>query len=429
MPSPFAFPGDFRRLWIGQTISAFGDKVSRMALPTVALLGFGGTAWDVGLLAALRFLPFVLIGSVAGVWVDRISCRRTMIWADAGRLVAMGSIPVAYLFGVLTLGQLFVVSGVVGVLTVFFEVAAQSYLPLLAGSDGIVAGNERLQTSRAVAEVGGAAAAGGLMQILGSALAILADALSFLASLVTLLLMRHREPPVARTEERRSALKEAREGLEVLLSDVRLRTLMFASTTVNLGVATANALVLVFAYDEGKLSPGAVGLAFAIGTAGLILGAVSSGAIARRLTLGRTLAASILVTGAGFLLLPAGGPGAALTTLIVSQFLIGFADSVFNIHVLSLVQRITPPEMMGRVNGTALSVVFGTGTLGGLAAGFVGTVVGVLPGLVLSAGIICCGAVFVLVSPLRTIRDGVGAVARRPERENATRDKAPRTPC
>ncbi|WP_101608957.1 MFS transporter [Amycolatopsis sp. BJA-103] len=429
MTSPFAFPGDFRRLWIGQTISAFGDKVSRVTLPTVALLGLGGTAWDVGLLAALRFVPFVLIGSVAGVWVDRFPRRGTMIWADAGRLVAMGSIPAAYLFGVLTLGQLFVVAGVVGVLTVFFEVAAQSYLPVLAGPDGIVAGNERLQTSRAVAEVGGAAAAGGLMQVLGTALAILADALSFLASLVSLLLMRHREQPAVKPQKPRSALAEAKEGLAVLLSDSRLRNLMSASTTVNLGVATATALVLVFAYDDGKLSPGAVGLAFAIGTVGLILGAVSSGAIARRLTLGRTLATSILMTGLGFLLLPAGGQGAALAMLIVSQFLIGFADSVFNIHVLSLVQRITPPEMMGRVNGTALSVVFGTGTLGGLAAGFVGTVFGTVPGLVLSAGIICCGAVFVLVNPLRTIRSGADEEALQRSGASATRDKESRTAC
>jgi MFS family permease len=406
MPSPFAFPGDFRRLWIGQTISAFGDKVSRIALPTVALLGVGGTAWDVGLLAALRFLPFVLLGSVAGVWVDRVSNRRTMILADIGRLVAMGSVPVAYLFDVLTLGHLFVVAGVVGVLTVFFEVAAQSYLPTLAGPDGIVAGNERLQTSRAVAEVGGAAAAGGLMQLLGAALAMLADALSFLFSLVSLMLMRHREPPAIKPDKPRSALREAKEGLAMLLSDARLRNLMFASTTVNLGVATANTLVLVFAYGDGELSPGAVGLAFAIGTAGLVLGAVSAGAIVRGLTLGRTLALSIFVTGVGFLVLPVGGQGAALTTLIVSQFLIGFADSVFSILVLSLVQRITPPEMMGRVNGTALSVVFGTGTLGGVAGGLVGTVVGVLPGLVLASAIICCGAAFVLVKPLRTIRDG-----------------------
>ncbi|WP_414938583.1 hypothetical protein [Amycolatopsis sp. cmx-11-51] len=115
--------------------------------------------------------------------------------------------------------------------------------------------------------------------------------------------------------------------------------------------------------------------------------------------------------------------------LIVSQFLIGFADSVFSIHVLSLVQRITPPEMMGRVNGTALSVVYGTGTLGGLAAGFVGTVFGILPGLVASAGIICCGAVFVLVNPLRTIRDGADEEVRRPERGSVTRDGARRTAC
>ncbi|WP_328605010.1 MFS transporter [Amycolatopsis sp. NBC_00345] len=408
MDSLFAHPRDFRKLWIGQTISAFGDKASRIALPTVALLGLGGTAWDVGVLAALRFLPFVLIGSVAGVWADRVSRRKTMIWADAGRLLAMGYVPLAYALGVLTLGGLFVVAAVVGVLTVFFEVAAQSYIPALAGADGILAANERLQTSRAVAEVGGAAAAGGLMQVLGSALAVLADALSFLASLVSLLLMRHRENVAPKPDEPRSAFREAREGLAVLMADARLRTLMFATTTVNVGVASAAAVVLVFAYDYGKLSPGAVGLAFAAGTVGLILGAVSAGAIARRLTVGRTLTLAILLIGLSYLLLPVAGPGAALIALVACQFFAGFADSVFNIHTLSLVQRITPPRLLGRVNGTALSVVWGSGTLGGLTGGLIGTGFGARPGLVVAAAVICCGAVFVVASPLRMIRDGAG---------------------
>ncbi|AGM07902.1 MFS transporter [Amycolatopsis keratiniphila] len=406
MQSLFAHPRDFRKLWIGQTISAFGDKASRVALPTVALLSLGGTAWDVGVLAALRFLPFVLLGSVVGVWVDRTSRRKIMIWADVGRLLAMGYVPLAYLLDILTLGQLFVVAGVVGTLTVFFEVAAQSYIPALAGPDGIVAANERMQTSRAVAEVGGAAAAGGLMQFLGNALAILADALSFLASLISLLLMRHREDPAPAQDKPRSALREAREGLAMLMADPRLRNLMFATTTVNLGVASGAAIMLVFAYDYGKLSPGVVGLAFAVGTVGLILGAITSGAISRKLTVGRTLTLAILLTGLSYLLLPIGGRDAALVTMLVCQFLTGFADSVFNIHTLSLVQRITPPEMMGRVNGTALSVVWGTGTLGGLTGGLIGTVFGTLPGLVVAAAIICCGAVFVIASPLRAIRDG-----------------------
>ena len=243
------------------------------------------------------------------------------------------------------------------------------------------------------------------MQFLGNALAVLADALSFLASLVSLLVVEHREPPVDRTAERPSPLREAREGLAVLMSDLRLRGLVLAIAVTNLGVATAGTLVLVFAYDHGGLSPGVVGVAFAVGTVGLILGAVTAGAIARKLTLGRTLVTAVLVTGLAVLLLPAGGRDLALVVLIVSQFLVGFADSVLNIHVLSLAQRITPPEMLGRVNGTALSVVWGTGTAGGVTGGLVGTLFGTLPGLVVAAAITCSGALFIHFSPLRTMRD------------------------
>ncbi|WP_018680992.1 MFS transporter [Actinokineospora enzanensis] len=396
----FAHPDDFRRLWLGQTVSAFGDKISRIALPTVALLDLHGTAWDVGLLAAARFLPFVLIGAVAGVWVDRVSRRRTMILADVGRMVATASVPLAAVLGGLTMAHLFAVAGVVGVLTVFFEVAAQSYMPVLAGPEGITAGNERLQSSRGAAEVGGSAAAGGLMDLLGNALAVLVDALSFVASLVTLLLIRHREPLVEKVSTRGAV----REGWRVLLADGRLRNLMFATAVVNLGLATGGAIVLVFAYRDRGLGPGAVGVAAALGTIGFIAGAVSARTIARWIELGRTLALAIVVTGLGFVLPVLGESAVALPMLIAGQFVFGFAGSVFNVHVLSLVQRITPAAMLGRVNGTALSVVWGTGTVGGLVGGVVGSAVGGAAGLVVAGGIVCCGALFVVFGPLRTVQ-------------------------
>src|SRR5689334_5573365 len=111
---------DFMKLWVGQAISAFGSHITWQALPLTALLLLSANTTQLGVLAAIETVPVILLGLVAGVWVDRLRRRPIMILADLGRTVLLGSIPVAAVFGVLSMAQLFVVAGLAGTLTVFF---------------------------------------------------------------------------------------------------------------------------------------------------------------------------------------------------------------------------------------------------------------------------------------------------------------------
>src|SRR5207249_11835382 len=138
---------DFRKLWGGQTVSMFGSLVTRVALPLTAVLALGATPTEMGLLAALKILPGIGIGLVAGVWVDRLRRRPVLIAADLGRAALLGSIPLAAWLDRLTIGQLYVVGFGEGTLTIFFDVAYHAYLPSLVGRTELVEANSRLSAS------------------------------------------------------------------------------------------------------------------------------------------------------------------------------------------------------------------------------------------------------------------------------------------
>ena len=184
---------EFAKLWAGQTISLFGSSITALALPSVAILTLGAQAYQVGLLQAVQFLAFPLLGLPAGVWVDRLPRKAVMIVADVGRALALGSVPLAWAVHRLTLGQLYLVALVVGVLTVFFDVAYQSYLPALIDRVDLVEGNSKLEISRSASEVAGKGLGGILIQSLGAPLSVLVDALPFIASVAGLAAIRKRE--------------------------------------------------------------------------------------------------------------------------------------------------------------------------------------------------------------------------------------------
>ncbi|CAM3822946.1 MFS transporter [Kibdelosporangium persicum] len=398
---------DFTKLWFGQTVSNFGDRISRIALPTIAIVDLHRGAFEVGVLALLGALPFLLLSPIAGAWIDRVSRRSVLILADLGRLVVLATVPVAYWLDVLSMAHLFVVAGLTAILTVFFEVAYQAYLPSLVGRDAIMEGNQKLQISRSMATVGGAAAGGGLMQAVGNAVAVLVDALSFLVSLVAVVLIKHREPEPEKTPGAKGGgvLGGMRDGFGTVLGDGRLRNLMLSTTLVNLASGVATPLVLLYAYQEASLSQVEVGIAFAGAGIGMILGGVLAKKVAAIVTVSGALALSIVMVGVAILVLPIAGVSLALVALIVSQFLLGFAYSVYQIHVLSLVQTLVPVEMLGRVNGAALSVVWGMAAFGGVLAGVLGSTVGVRLSLVIAGVMATVSVLCILLSPLRAVRD------------------------
>lgn len=117
MPTRFWNSTNFGKLWIGQTISSLGSEVTAFALPLVAVLTLQATPLQMGVLNAAQFMPFLLVGLFAGVWVDRLPRRSILIGADIGRAVLLGSIPLLALLHQLKIELLYVIAFGVGMLT------------------------------------------------------------------------------------------------------------------------------------------------------------------------------------------------------------------------------------------------------------------------------------------------------------------------
>lgn len=405
MATSLEHKSDFNRLWFGQTVSTMGDRISRIALPTIAVLTLHGGVLQVGIIGALSSLPFLLFGLFAGVWTDRLAKRTIMIVADVGRMIVMGLVPIAYELHFLSEGLLYAVAAVAGSLSVFFQIAYQSYLPHLAGRQGIAEGQQKLTVTRSGATFVGSALGGFLMQVLGNALAVAVDAASFLASLLGLLAIRHRESIPQRNADK-DVLGEMRGGFGTLIGDLRLRFLMLTTTIVNLAIAIASALVLVYAYKSAGLNQGEVGATFAAGAVGLTIGGVFARKISAKLTLSGSLMACVCGVGVAILIVPVAGTRLALAALTVCQFLVGLASTVFGVNVMSLVMTITPMEMLGRVSGTSLTVIWGSATFGGVIAAGLGSILGLRTALVASGVVAIASVSFILFTPaLRAVRE------------------------
>jgi MFS family permease len=399
---------DFVKLWTGQTISLFGTQISQLAIPLAAALVLNASPAQMGLLAAFEFAPFLLLSLFAGVWVDRMYRRPVLIVADVGRALLLGSIPAVGFLGLLRIEQLYVVGLLTGVFTVFFDVAYQAYLPVLVSREHLVEGNSKLEMSRSVAQIAGPGVAGALVQLITAPLAVLVDAVSFVASVISLLLIQSPEPPppVRSDGKHGSMWSELREGLGVVLGNPLLRSIAGCTGTSNLFGNAVQAVYLLYVTRELGLPPAVVGLIFALGGPGALLGAMLAGPLARRFGLGRTIIGSIAIGAISNLLIPlASGPQPLLVGMLMVPMLVGGATSpIYNINQVSLRQAITPDRLQGRMNASMRFLVWGTIPIGALLGGGLGQTIGIYPTIV--AMVICelLAPLWIVFSPVRQLR-------------------------
>ena len=395
--------GEFLKLWAGQGISELGSQVSLLALPTVAILVLGATPFQVGLLAACETLAFPVLGLVAGVYVDRLPRRPIMIACDVGRLLALASVPVAFALGVLSMPQLYAVALITGVGTVFFDVAYQSYLPALIPRADLIEGNTKLQVTGSVAQMAGPALGGFLIQLLGPARAVAADAATFLVSVVSLAWIRRAEPPPAPAKEsgRGGFLAEMWEGIQVVFGNSTIWKIAGSTSTSNLGSNLFFAVFLIFLYRILHLSPGTVGVIFAAGAVGGLLGALTAAWIPRRIGLGPTLFVTMLVSGQSMILIPLAQYGFAIPLLFASMFVTSFVNPGYNINQVSLRQAIVPDRLQGRMNATVRTIIWGTNPIGAFIGGIIGSTYGTVPALYAGIAVSLLAGFWILLGPIR----------------------------
>jgi MFS family permease len=397
---------DFLKLWSGETISQVGSQVSGLAIPLVAIITLGATPFQVALLGIVEFAPFILVSLPAGVWVDRLPRRPILIVGDLGRAAVLASIPLAYALGALTIWQLYVVGFVTGVLTVFFDVAYQSYLPSLVARDQLVDGNSKLEISRSGAQLGGPALAGVLVEALTAPVAVLVDAVSFLGSGLFVLGIGKREE-VPERSERRSPLQgmkgELGDGLRYVFGHRYLRWIAASTATFNFCGNVLWAIFLVYAVRTLGLSAGQIGFVFSLGSVGYLIGAITANPIAKRIGVGPAIVAGSAM-GVAALLIPLAPQDNAIPYIVASQLVISFGLPLYNVTQVSYRQAITPERLQGRMNSVMRFIVWGVIPLGSLLGGAIASVVDLRAAIWVGAIGMSLAFLPVLISPVRSLR-------------------------
>ncbi|MFD5095334.1 MFS transporter [Amycolatopsis thailandensis] len=398
------FHADFRRLWAGDTASQVGAFAGHTVIPLLAATVLAATPFEMGLLTAAETIAFLIIGLPAGVWVDRMRRRTLMLRADFVRAALLFTIPLAWWAGVLSLPQLLVVATLVGVATVFFDVAYQSYLPSLVGREHLLEGNAKLQASQSVAFLTGPGVGGGLVQLAGAANAVLMTGAGFLTSALCLLRIRTVEETPERNEGER-LLPQIVEGLRFVFTDGALRSIVACTATANLANGAFTAIQILFLNRELGLSPATVGIVLATGGVGGIIGAILAGRITRRIGQARSIWFVPLLTWPFQLLLPLAAPGWRIVLFPVALAIAGFGIIVYNVAQVSYRQAVCPDRLLGRMNASVRFVVWGMLPLGGLIGGVLGETIGIRGTLWFAAVGEAAAVLWVVFSPIRKLRD------------------------
>ena len=398
---------DFMKLWTGQSISEVGSQVSALAIPWIAAVGLHASPIAFSILGMLGFLPFILFALPAGVWVDRLRRRPILIGGDAARAVLLAIIPILWALGALHMWQLLVLQFVIGIFTVFFDVAYQSYLPALVEREDLIDGNAKIQLTASVAQVAGPSAAGALIAAVSAPYAIAIDAVSFVVSALFMLRIRKPESVPERAEgaPKPKMWPEVKEGLRWVVGHPWLRAIATCTGTSNFFGTITFAIALLYFTRSLHLSAFEVGVVFGVGSVGSVVAALVANRLQHALGIGRAILFPIVVAQIGLLAYPLAPRSFPLPVLIAGNLLFGFGAVAYNIAQVSLRQAITPERLQGRMNAAMRWIVWGTIPLGTMAGGGIATAWGLRAALWVGG----IGSLFtflpIALSSVRSIRE------------------------
>ncbi|MEY9843309.1 MFS transporter [Streptacidiphilus sp. MAP5-3] len=398
----------FLFLWGGQSVSVLGSTVSGIIIPLYAVLVLHVSTFEMGLLAAAGSVPYMLVGLMAGAVVDRFPRRRLMFWCDLTRALALASIPLTMLLsGTPPIGQLLAVAVLVGVMTVFFDVAYQSYLPGLVENEQLIDGNGKLSTTESVAEAVGPGLAGVLITVLGRAGAILFDVATYALSCLSLVLIRTPDEVIEKraVPTPRQLVRDVAEGAGYVARDRILRRLAQFAVTVNLFGSAYGSLEIVFLNRDLHAQAWMIGAAAAIGSTGGVLGGLAAAALGRRIGSARATWLPLLALGWLVLLVPLAQPGWGFVLVGL-----GTAGNVASIVIyatgaVSYRQATCPPHLLSRVTSCQRWISWCSMPAGALFGGLLGTLAGLRAGI--SIAVVGCflAGLWLYFSPLRGMRD------------------------
>lgn len=395
---------DFRLLWCGETSGKFGASVTGVAMPLLAVATLDAGTFEVALLNAAGWLPWLFVGLPAGALVDRLPRRPVMLLTAAGSCALFLSVPLAAWTGQLGLGLLLAVALLAGTAAVFFQTAYTAYLPSILAPEEQAEGNARLHGSASAAQIAGLGSGGLIAQAAGAVNGMLVNAATFAVSFACLLRIRHRERPAA-VRPAGSLSGEVAEGLRLVAGDRWLRAFAVFGACSNLALMGYQSLTVVFLVREVGVGAGTVGALMAATGAGGIVGALLARPLAARLGSARaTLLCELGLPGCA-LLIPLSTGGAGLMLFVTGGFSVAAGVVAGNVLKAGFQQRYCPPRLLGRLTASAAFLNYGAVPLGALLGGALGTALGVRPALWITTAGVPLAALVLLFSPVGRVRD------------------------
>jgi MFS family permease len=399
---------DYLKLWMAYSISGFGSQFTIFALPLIATILLGSTPAQMGLLTSLGFLPNLLFSLFAGVWVDRFRRRPIIIAASLFNATALLAVPVLYFLDSLTITALIIVQFLVGTGTVFMTISANTYMPTLIKREQLIDGNSKIQLSTSVARIAGNGLGGSLVALLSAPVVIILDIATYLVSVIFLAAIQTKEEKRETKKEERDILKEMAEGMKAVFRSQIIRTILISSTWYNFFYSMFLPLFILYISSDLKLNPTYIGLIFAMGGVGALIGSTLAKPLSQKLGIGSLISKINILTGVSMVLMVLTTPFPIyimLPLLLLAQILLSACATIYSINAVSLRTAVTPNHLLGRTNASLQAISFGVLALGPLIGGGIAELIGSEMMIILCGVGISLSAFVILLSPICSMKE------------------------
>ncbi len=399
-----------RTFW-AEAVSRVGDAISIVAIPLTAVLVLDASPGELALLGVAQALPILLLSIPAAVWIDRRRARGpVLITADVARAAVLLVVPIAAAADALSLPLLALVALMLSAVGTIFDLAYAGWVPRLLQGDDLHRANARVELARSVAAVAGPAAGGALIAALTAPVALLADALSFMLSALLVASLRGAEPaPTSDGPAVRARIAtELVEGVRFIAGQPLVRAVVATAGINNLARSVAMGVAILYLVDVARLSAAEIGIAFAVGNSGFVLGALGSRRVTARLGMGRTMQLGVGLFGPSmlfFALAPAAWAGHAFALTVFAH---GLGIAIHNVNQVTVRQTLTPDHLRARVAAVVRLVIFGAIPVGTVIGGLIAEVAGLRAALLVSGIALLLGSVPYLgvrITRLRSIEE------------------------
>jgi predicted MFS family arabinose efflux permease len=362
-------PRSFAALAWSNLAAQSAEQLSLAAVPLVAVLALGAGAGEIGLLASVQTLPFLLLSIPLGLLADRFSRRRLMLAAEGLRALSLLAMLAMVVSGQLSIAWLAVLGFIGAVGTVGFSVAAPALVPALVGGGQLARANGRLELARSAAYAAGPALAGSLVAWAGASAAFV---LAAMLSAAAVAFMWHLSEPSRPASPARHPLLEIKDGALFVWQHGFLRPILLTAVAWNISWFVLQAAYVPYAVRVLGLDAQAVGITLATYGAGMVIGALLASRVLAALPFGRAiqLGPAVSVLAAATMVATLFVPSGLLAAL--SFFLFGVGPIVWTITSTTLRQSVTPGAMLGRVSSVFLTVNAGARPIGAALGGWVG---------------------------------------------------------